>query len=478
MHPNTLVDHVAELLRSVRHSSEPADRLFRNYCHARRNLGSGDRAALGDTYYHLLRHLLRVDEAIVSAFEGVPLTDDLEFRTGFPVYDPTASIAWTEPVPLDKTTWKKADRWIDQLRAAVAAEEMRPGTFPEVLPNLIKFWPTRVGEFSEARLTRHLTRVPELAAQFAAEQRQIRFFVKHSLPEWLWGQVGFGVSPKELDAAGGSLNQSAPVALRVNTLRTTRDAFLAEAASRQVAFQPGTLATSCVLAAKRLPQDMIPGFREGHAVFQDEGSQLVSEVLAPEPGWTVLDACAGAGGKTLHLAALMGGQGRLLVHDVSAGRLKNLFERARTAGITIVEALETRRDPAPPDDPAARPQLVLLDVPCTGTGTLRRSPELKWRLNRALLQKRVVLQRELLDRWSAWVRPGGLLAYSTCSLLHEENGARIDDFLATHPDFTRVPLTGRAGLREDMILRSGDLQLYPHRHGTDGFFLALLRRAD
>jgi 16S rRNA (cytosine967-C5)-methyltransferase len=466
-----LADFMAELLRETRHGNFPSDRVLRRFVHKRRQLGSRERVLLGDTYYHLLRHLLRIDEAIRAGFDSVPLAAYTQASSGFPVGDALGAPAWATPADLKDIPWPRLDRWLDQVRGALAAEELKPGLLEEVIPELVKHWPARVEEISEGRLRRHLIRSGEIAAQFAAETKPVRFPLKHSFPEWLWGQVGFGLPPRELDEAMAALNTSGSACVRVNTLLATVEDVMKQCAASNVEVRRSEIASDCLIADKRIPQGRVPALDDGKATFQDEGSQLLSEIVAAAPGQTVIDACAGAGGKTLHMGALMENRGRLLVYDVSANRFANLFDRAKSAGVTIVERLEEC-----PRQPAAA-DLVVLDVPCSGTGTIRRSPELKWRLTREIVQERLAVQRRLLDEWSVHVRPGGRLAYMTCSLLADENGSQIDAFIARRPEFARVPLDESLAVRRDMLTRSGDVQLYPHRHGTDGFFLSVLARS-
>jgi 16S rRNA (cytosine967-C5)-methyltransferase len=219
-------------------------------------------------------------------------------------------------------------------------------------------------------------------------------------------------------------------------------------------------------------------FRDGLVEVQDEGSQLLAWLLAPRRGEMIADYCAGAGGKTLALAMLMRGTGRIYAMDVSARRLAALGARAARAGITNVHsvALSGDRDPRV-KRLAGKLDRVLVDAPCSGFGTLRRNPDLKWRQGPQAVAELVQKQRAILRAASVLVKPGGRLVYATCSILKEENEAIADDFAAAHPQFT--PLSCDELLAAQRIpLRTGDrLRLWPHVHGTDGFFAAAFELA-
>lgn len=470
-HP-ALIDITAELLREFRHSKLPADRVLSGFLARKKFLGSKERRFVGDTFFHALRHLIRIDESLRTALENARYTEWLNWRTGFPASDSKLLAVWAEPMDPRK---KKSpiDDWFDALRVALAADDREPGFLAGHADKFVRTFPfAKDCRFPEDRLRHILSRAPEVMRLLAEETRTLRLPLKHSVPDALWALLGYGLPTGEQDALGASLNKPAPACLRVNRLRTTREAYLAVLAEKGLAVRASTLTRDGIISDRRIAPRDLPDMRDGIVEFQDDGSQLVTELLDPQPGMTIVDACAGAGGKTLHLAACLQNQGRILAHDVAASRLENLSTRARAAGVTILEFI------ASPDDARAAADLVLVDAPCTGTGTMRRSPELKYRVTRAILQHRVRVQAEVLDRWADAVRPGGVLAYATCSLLHEENGAQVDAFLARRPEFRRLPFAEDAVPRRDMIARDGDIQLYPHRHGTDGFFLSRLLRAD
>ena len=278
-------------------------------------------------------------------------------------------------------------------------------------------------------------------------------------------------------ALAQALNREAPADLRANTLKGGRDALLAQLAGEGIAAEATPLSPWGVRLGKRIAS----GHRllaEGFAEPQDEGSQLLALLVGAQPGETVIDFCAGAGGKTLALAAAMRDRGRLVAADSAASRLARLAPRLERAGLSCVE---TR--PLAPDDPEPFPDLVgqadavLVDAPCSGTGTWRRAPEL--RLRPVPVAELAALQGAVLERAARLVRPGGRLVYATCSLLADENDAVVDAFLADHPEFAAdADAASHWPTLRALLDPRQRLHLLPHRHGTDGFFAATLRRAD
>ncbi len=216
-------------------------------------------------------------------------------------------------------------------------------------------------------------------------------------------------------------------------------------------------------------------WQEGLIRIQDEASQLIALLLSPEPGESLLDLCAGTGGKTLHLAALMENRGRVTAVDLHPDKLRQLQEEAGRLGMTIVEAYVADAA-APPETFRGFFDRVLLDAPCSGLGTLRRNPEIRWRLAPADIEKCSQIQRRLLRSAADCVRPGGRLVYSVCTVIPEENEAVIEDLLNGRPDFALIRSTAAQGIPPALIDDAGLFRTFPYRHGMDGFFAALLIR--
>jgi 16S rRNA (cytosine967-C5)-methyltransferase len=231
----------------------------------------------------------------------------------------------------------------------------------------------------------------------------------------------------------------------------------------------------------RLNAFSLPSFREGLFELQDEGSQLLGMLVDPPPTKAV-DACAGAGGKALQLSPVMKNRGELFALDIDARRLEELKLRARRASahnIRIRQIPEGREEArAALLDLEGKMDRVLVDAPCSGTGTYRRKPDARYRLTEDSLQRFVDRQKELLLRFCELVKPGGRLVYGTCSLLRDENEDVVRDFLAHRADFSLVPASDKLGAElGEKTTRDGFLRVTPRQHGTDGFFGAILLRA-
>lgn len=461
-----LLNHTAELTRDFRHNNPPADRAAGEFFRTRRYLGSHERQFVGDAFFTLLRHLRRIDRAILIALENYPVDKDVSRATAFPCDHPPNDRVWANPGNAPRE-WTKFDNWLELVRAALAAEEFRPGTLREASNGLAETWWGAYPVYDAEWMRGTLAKAAQTSRRLRDEPKSAEPAVKHSIADWMWGLMGYGLRVGEMEQLAGALNHPAPVCVRPNLLATTADELQEALEAKGLFERRGEIVTDCLVLKRRARTGDLPGEREGAAEYQDESSQFAATLVAAEPGQVVIDACAGAGGKALQIAALNRNQARILAHEPVERRRKALVERATGAGARI-EILERRQD-APMAD------WVVVDVPCTGSGVIRRSPDRKWRCTRGELERRVQTQRRILAEWSEKVRAGGMLAYMTCSLFADENSAIVDHFLDTHKDFARSPLPDV--IRRDMRTREGDAQLLPHRHGTDGFFVSLLRRS-
>ncbi len=296
------------------------------------------------------------------------------------------------------------------------------------------------------------------------------------LPDWLWDALGAAL-PGERDALARSWLAPAPLDLRVNPLKTTRERAQAALAVDGIAAAPTPYSPLGLRVAGKPALQHHPLFTSGAIEVQDEGSQILCYLVAPKRNDMVVDFCAGAGGKTLLLGALMRSQGRLYAFDVSPRRLANLKPRLARSGLSNVHPvrIEDERD-RHVKRLAGKIDRVLVDAPCTGFGTLRRNPDLKWRQPQTVVAELAVKQARLLAAAATLVKPGGRLVYATCSVLPEENEAIVEGFLAAHAGFAlgdAAAELARAGIALDT---GRTLHLYPHRHGCDGFFAAVLER--
>jgi len=311
--------------------------------------------------------------------------------------------------------------------------------------------------------------------------------VRGDYPEWLEPEFerAFG---EDAAGQGAALTRRAPVDLRVNTLKADREKVLKvlrRFEPKPTPHSPAGIRVEQAPGPGRSPHlEAEPGHGKGWYEVQDEGSQLATLLSGVRPRQQVLDLCAGAGGKTLALAALMENTGQLYAFDADRLRLRPIFERLKRAGVRNIQVL-------PPGDLQAltaltgKMDLVLIDAPCSGSGVWRRRPDAKWRLSPAMVEARRAEQMAVLEQGAGLVKPGGRLAYITCSVLPSENRDQVDGFLARHPEFALIPWPKlwEQSLPDQAPVPSADgsgetLLMTPRDHGTDGFFVAVMQRSD
>lgn len=419
----------------VRHEGRLADRALDFTLRHKRNLYSSERRAVAERVYALLRRQLTVDHLLASCARGFERL----------------------------TTSRK-----DLLR--LCASRVLHGERPEAVARSAMLGPADAGA---------LEALPKALRALQALPEAERFPIVASLPPFLAERfrAEFGA---EAEAAAEAMNERAPLTARVNSLKGDRDQLMQALRQEGVECRPTPLSPLGVLLDTRINAFSLKTFKDGGFELQDEGSQLLGMLVAP-PRTRVVDACAGAGGKTLQLAAQMENRGEIFALDVDERRMEELKRRTRRAGVHNV-----RTQVIPPAGEAARIALrhlegkadrVLVDAPCSGSGTFRRKPDARYRLTPDDLAHHVERQKALLEQFAHLVKPGGRLIYGTCSMLREENEAVVESFLAGHPDFSlrdvRQDLGGALG---DKVTRGSYLRLSPHRHGTDGFFGAVLTR--
>jgi 16S rRNA (cytosine967-C5)-methyltransferase len=310
---------------------------------------------------------------------------------------------------------------------------------------------------------------------------QRSFARRHSVPDW-FAALALQQFGGEADALAEALGKPAPRTIRANLLRVaSRDALATELAASGVRTTPTPFVGTGLQVEGDADLFATAAFARGAFEQQDEASQLVAAAVAPPPGGKVLDLCAGSGGKTLALAALLQGRGAVLAADVHERRLAALRARLGRAAAANVQLAPLPEGPVPSAVAAfaGHADRILVDAPCSGTGSWRRRPEARWALAADGLEALVATQDRLLAQAASWLRPGARLVYATCSLLRQENEARVDALLAADPGLERVRLVeilGGVAARPIADATGTNLSLRPDRHGTDGFFAAVLRR--
>src|SRR5712672_1037549 len=305
-------------------------------------------------------------------------------------------------------------------------------------------------------------------------------------PEWLDAHLAAMFGDDRV-AEATAMASRAPLDLRVNTLKANREKMLprlSHLGAEPTPWSPIGLRIELGADARNPGIHAEEDFIKGAIEVQDEGSQLAALLSGAKPGEQVIDLCAGAGGKTLALAAMMQGKGRLIATDHDKRQLAPIYERLSRAGIHNADVRAPKGDADPLADIRASADLVLIDAPCTGTGTWRRNPDAKWRMRPGALEVRLKDQVEVLDRAAALVKPGGRIAYITCSVLPPENSEQVRAFVARHSEFSVVPpsqtvttLGEKAEEFAAATLQSPEgLLMTPRRTRTDGFFVSILRR--
>jgi len=404
-----------ELLHAILTGKLPADNQMERYFRAHPDMGVRDRGFVAETVYGCLRQK-RVLEHIAG---GSPNPSDL-----------------------------------------VAAYLLTQGSSARVLVD--------AGYPGDARALSERKRTLDKTALSFGEQA--------NLPDWLAEKLRAQLGDTETLLLAEALNRPAPVDLRVNTVKAERAQVQAQLAAEGFPTEPTPYSPVGLRRDDRAPLFRTKCFKDGLFEVQDEGSQLLSFLLEPKRHEMVVDFCAGAGGKTLHLGALMANAGTVYALDVSARRLEKLKPRLRRAGLNNVRmiAISHERD-ARVQRLRGKIDRVLVDAPCSGTGTLRRNPDIKWR--EIDLAELAEAQQRILVAASELVRPGGRIVYATCSLLREENDDVVEKFLSTHSEFTILPAAEILARRHiPVTVEEKVLRLYPHTHKTDGFYAIALEK--
>lgn len=433
MTPAARLQAVIEILEAL--GSQPAEQVVNDYLRQRRYIGSKDRRTITAMVYDILRHRARL-------------------------------VWWLKGAGAEDASPR---------RQVLAYLLRRGGETPQSLAALFdgaRYAPTPLAAEEAA-----------LAARLAKEGIEPSPEVACEVPAWLWPrfEAAFGVDAKKEAAA---LLEAAPVDLRVNTLLGTREQAQTALREEDIETTPTPLSPVGLRVAGRRPLRASAAFAAGLVELQDEGSQLAALLCDVKPAMAVADVCAGAGGKTLALAAAMKGEGRLLAMDAAQARLDRGAQRMKRAGVNerhhgFVER-RAQKDLVRDATLHGVFDRVLVDAPCSGSGAWRRHPDARWRLTPAALESYKAVQRQVLRDAARLVKPGGRLIYVTCSLLREENDEQAEAFLAEAPDFTVLPLRDvwHCVLKSECPHGERYLTLTPARHGTDGFFIAVFQRQE
>jgi 16S rRNA (cytosine967-C5)-methyltransferase len=419
MHPASLLDLCGELIHQTLKLEAPADGVVSGFFRAHRNLGPRERHTLAETAYAVLRKRLLFQHLAQGAGGA------LERR-------------------LSILGWQGAEGF---LQGALEAHERQ--------------WLERCR---------------------AVDTSTLQDKLRHNLPDWLAGALREQLPAEQFWPLAESLLQPAPLDLRVNTFKAKREAVQRELAEAGIDAQLTPYSPWGLRVLGKPALQKLGVFTRGEVEVQDEGSQLLALLTDARRGEMVVDFCAGAGGKTLALGAAMRNTGRLYAYDTSGHRLDAMKPRLARSGLSNVHPVQLAHER---DERikrmAGKIDRVLIDAPCSGLGTLRRNPDLKWRQSPKAVQELQLKQRAILDSAARLLKPGGRLVYATCSLLRAENEDVADAFEQQHADsFTPLPVhelltQAKVAAAQDLDSQ-GRLRLWPHRHGSDGFFAAAWQR--
>ena len=415
-----LLDAATEALARVLKFDQPADAVLSNYFREHHVLGSSDRAFIAEAVFGVLRHKRVLDHVTSNGGARRLLLG-----------------------------------WLARF-SAIAAKDVEPHL--------------KSAEFDALATCGAAAGLEGLSPAVRAE-----------LPDWVFERLSARLSEIELLELGRSLQEAAPLDLRVNTVKSDRATVLKALKAKALPASATPYSPTGVRLTGKPPINRDPLFTEGAVEVQDEGSQLIGYLVAPTRHDLVVDFCAGAGGKSLMLGALMKSQGRVYAFDVSPGRLSRLKPRLKRSGLSNLHPHLLRNEhDIKVKRLAGKIDRVLVDAPCSGLGTLRRNPDLKWRQSPESVAEMRKKQAAILAAAAALVKPGGRLVYATCSLLSEENEDIVTSFLGQHPGFRPLncaELLKQHGISLGKTPAGGEhLRLWPHVHGTDGFFAAVLER--
>jgi 16S rRNA (cytosine967-C5)-methyltransferase len=413
--PPAIINNTEEVLREILRFTAPADSTLSRYFRDHPRLGSRERGVVAEGIYAILRNKMF-------------FTNFAEAGNG-PTMRRLTLLGLVEAVGIDSL-------------GGVSEEE---------------------GEW--------LARIAEIDRNLMPNQ------MRANMPTWLWDKLIAQYGEDTALQLAHALNQPAPLDLRVNSMKATRDEVVASLALAPIVCTLTPFAPLGLRVVQKPTLQNLELFKNGSIEVQDEGSQLLSQIVGAKRGEMVVDFCAGAGGKTLALGALMRNTGRLYAFDVSEKRLAKLKPRLARSGLSNVHPVQIAHErDAKIKRLAGKIDRVLVDAPCSGLGTLRRNPDVKWRQTADSITEMNAKQSAILDGAARLLKPGGRLVYATCSLLDAENETVVSQFLAAHPEYFLVPM--QQVLAEQKIdLEMGDyLKLLPHQHQTDGFFAAVLER--
>ena len=448
MNARAIAMHI--LMQVARRGSFP-DVLLDIYFKEHPELDSRDRALVTELVYGVLRWQGRLDWIIDQQIEIKPDNVDLTVR-----------------VILRLAVYQLL--FLDRIPAAAAVHEAVELTKASQPKHVVRFVNGVLRTISRKSKT--------LKKAEPGGSEEHRLAILYSYPIWLVQRWLIRLGSEETESLCQASNQIPPTTVRVNTLKTTVPAMVASFKDLGFLVEPGKFVPETLhLRSIRTDLSSLDQYEGGNFQVQDEASQLVAHLLQPQPGERILDACAGLGAKSTHLAQLMENQGEIIALDKQGWKLTRLSENAQRLAVSCIEPVEMDVLELKPTEKEHSYERILLDAPCTGLGVIRRNPDIKWKVKQKDFRRLHLVQKKMLAKLAPLLKPGGVLLYATCTVSEEENEETVHDFLAEHPEYqleSARPYLPPGSV--DVVDRSGAVQTWPQRHGVDGFYAARLRR--
>ncbi|OGU57668.1 MAG: hypothetical protein A2X64_06175 [Ignavibacteria bacterium GWF2_33_9] len=468
----TLIEHSAELIRIIFNSSQPVDRILSTYFRSKKQYGSKERKFSVNTIYLVLRNYLLFE------FIGKNIQNEIQVDKSDEQIKILIAITLTSNFP-NFTKSYSPDELIINIEKTETSESILQSILGE---NLAKFKQTISTTFEELN-----KKVKEIDFyNFGSVDYQL-IQNRYSFPAFFLEKIinSFRNRSELMNFLENSIEQ-APLVLRVNTLKTTTEHIEKNFNEQNIPLQKSIVIPNCFYSSNRIQLSEIPAYKNGEIEVQEEGSQLISLILSPKANEEILDACAGAGGKTIHIGDLQKNQGLIIANDIEFKRLKEIPKRAQRAGLTsvITYISNSKKNNFKEILKLTKEHLfhrVLIDAPCTGSGTIRRDPLKKFRINEKILKKINLNQIKILENYSKFVRINGFLVYSTCSLIPDENEFIVEQFLENNPNFIPVNILEDI----DISINTNFLRIHQNQVNidfrntiSDGFFMAKMMRID
>ncbi len=471
MFVNNLINLIADILKILWNSPKPTDKLLSEIFRSKKNIGSKERRFASELIFSILRNKILLDY-FINQLENNNLIDKNNNRYLLYIY----IFLLLKTIDYDISPEFDPQALIERINQNANIEEILQSYFGDKNDSLRTYIISQIKIFEE------------INAGSDKSQYLHYLSIRYSFPEWLLEKIVNKFNTKEQlqDFLQKSTSAALPT-IRINTLNTNISEIENELQNLQIKYSKSRIVPNAIILYERVQLSELDFFKSGKVEIQDEGSQLISYILDPQPGEIILDACAGAGGKALLIAELMRNQGIVIANDIEYNRLKEIPKRAARSGITIIQtnnSLKNNLDDLMNYNRNLRNGFdkILVDAPCSGIGTIRRDPMRKYRINPNLLEKLHKNQLKILTDYSKYVKTGGILVYSTCSILQDENEMVIDEFLAANNNFVPdyiSPIINKNNIGINNIIDDAFmLNIDFTQSNADGFFMARMKRIE